>query len=136
MRDQSTNSYSAALSIAEAKALPAGVNLTQALRVELTAYEDNTQVDSTSLDIQILDDPSEQQNPLPDHDLLRRLASQSGGTVLKGADDLTAVIEGLPRSTTPPQKKTTPVWSVSWLLVILIVLLTIEWIWRRRLGMA
>jgi hypothetical protein len=136
VRDQSDKSYSAVLSIAEAKSLPAGVNLTQALRVELTAYEDNTQVDSTSLDIQILDDPSEQQNPLPDHDLLRRIASESGGTVLKGADDLTAVIEGLPRFTAPPQKKSTPVWSVSWLLALLIILLSIEWVWRRRLGMA
>ena len=57
-----------------ANALPSGMSLTQGFRIELTAYEDNTQVDSTSLEIQILDDPSEQQNPLPDHDLLRRVA--------------------------------------------------------------
>ncbi len=65
------------------------MNLTQGLRIELTAYEDNTQVDSTSIEIQVLDDPSEQQNPFPDHELLRRLAHESGGTVLKRASDLT-----------------------------------------------
>ena len=129
-------SYGATLPIAEAKSLPAGVTLTQGLRIELTAYEDNTQVDSTSLEIQILDDPSEQQNPLPDHDLLRRIASESGGKVLKGANDLTAMIERLPRLTGPPEIKATPAWSVWWLLALLIVLLTIEWVWRRRLGMA
>ncbi len=134
--DLSDNSYTAILPIAEAKALPAGVNLTQGLRVEVTAYEDNTQVDSTSLEIQILDDPTEQQNPLPDHDLLRRIARESGGTVLGGVSDLTAMIQSLPRRTSPPEIKTTPAWSVWWLLAILIVLLTIEWVWRRRLGMA
>jgi uncharacterized membrane protein len=136
VRDRSDNSYSTILPIAEAKALPAGVNSTQGLRIELTAYEDSTQVDSTSLEIQVLDDPSEQQNPLPDHDLLRRIANESGGTVLKGANDLTAMIERLPRLTAPPEIKTTPAWSVWWLLALLIVLLTIEWGWRRRLGMA
>jgi hypothetical protein len=135
-RESSDKSYSAVLPITESKSVPAGVNLTQGLRIELTAYEDSTQVDSTSLEVQILDDPSEQQNPLPDHDLLRRIASESGGTVLKGANDLTAMIERLPRLTGPPEIKTTPVWSVWWLLATLIVLLTIEWIWRRRLGMA
>ncbi len=135
-RDQSDKSYGAILPIAEARALPPGVILTRDLRIELTAYEDNTQVDSTSLEIQILDDPTEQQNALPDHDLLRQVASQSGGTVLKDANDLAAMIESLPRLTAPSDLRTTPAWSVWWLLALLLVLLTIEWIWRRRLGMA
>ena len=136
MREPSEKSYGATLPIADAKSLPAGVTLTQGLRIELTAYENNTQVDSTSLEVQILDDPSEQQNPLPDHDLLRRIADQSGGTVLKGAKDLTAMIERLPRIAGPPEIKKTPAWSVWWLLSLLIVLLTIEWVWRRRVGLA
>lgn len=129
-------SYDATLPIAEAESLPTGVSLTQGLRIELTAYENNTQVDSTSLDVQIIDDPSEQQNPLPDHDLLRRIAEQSGGTVLKGVKDLTAMIERLPRVVGPSEVKKTPAWSVWWLLSLLIALLTIEWIWRRRVGLA
>ncbi|MEJ7636550.1 MAG: hypothetical protein WKF75_00810 [Singulisphaera sp.] len=76
--------YDAALPIAEAKALPTGVTLTGGIRIELTAYEGNTQVDSTALDVQVLDDPTEQQNPLPDHDLLKRVADASGGSVLRG----------------------------------------------------
>ena len=81
-------SYSATLPIAEAKSLPAGVTLTQGLRIELTAYENNTQVDSTSLEVQILDDPSEQQNPLPDHDLLRRIASSPAARSWRARTDL------------------------------------------------
>jgi uncharacterized membrane protein len=136
VREPSENSYGAVLPIAEAKSAPSGMNLTQGLRIELTAYEDNTQVDSTSIEIQVLDDPSEQQNPFPDHDLLRRLAHESGGNVLKSANDLTAMIETLPRLTGSPEIKSTPAWSVWWLLSLLVVLLTVEWIWRRRVGMA
>ena len=106
------------------------------MRFELTAYENNTQVDSSSLEVQVLDDPTEQQNPLPDHDLLRRIAQDSGGTVLKGSKDLSAMIERLPRIVGPPEVKKTPAWSVWWLLAALIALLTVEWAWRRRLGLA
>ncbi len=117
VRKTSEKSYDATLSIADAKSLPAGVTLTQGLRIEMTAYENNTQVDSTSLDVQIIDDPSEQQNPLPDHDLLRRIAEQSGGTVLNGAKDLSAMIERLPRVAGPSEIKKTPAWSV-WSLML------------------
>jgi uncharacterized membrane protein len=136
VREASEKSYNATLPIVEAKSLPVGVTLTQGLRIELTAYENNTQVDSTSLEVQIVDDPSEQQNPLPDHDLLRRIADQSGGTVLSGTKDLSAIIEGLPRVMGPPEVKKTPAWSVWSLMSLLIALLTIEWIWRRRVGLA
>jgi uncharacterized membrane protein len=136
VRQASDTSYGATMPIAEAKALAPGVSLTQGLRIELTAYENNTQVDSTSLDVQVLDDPSEQQNPLPDHDLLRRIAGQSGGTVLHGAKDLAAMIERLPRNTGPPAIKMTPAWSQAWILMILIGLLTVEWVWRRWVGLA
>jgi hypothetical protein len=88
------------------------------------------------LEVQIIDDPSEQQNPLPDHDLLRRIADQSGGRVLNGATDLSAMIKRLPRVIGPPEVKKTPAWSVWSLLVVLLALLTLEWIWRRSIGLA
>ena len=112
------------------------MSLTQGLRIELTAYDNTTQVDSTSLEIQVIDDPTEQQNPLPDHDLLRRIAAASGGSVLTGRKDLTALIDRLPRLVGPPEIKKTPAWSGWWLISLLIVLLTIEWVWRRRVGLA
>ncbi len=134
--EPSDKSYRATLPIADAKSLANGTTLTQGLRFELTAYENNTQVNSSSLEVQILDDPTEQQNPLPDHDLLHRIARGSGGTVLEGSKGLSAMIERLPRIVGPPEVKKTPAWSVWWLLAALIVLLTVEWAWRRRLGLA
>jgi hypothetical protein len=129
-------SYTAALPVAEARSLPSGVSLTQGLRIELTAYENNTQVDSTALDVQVLDDPAEQQNPLPNHDLLRRIAARSGGTVLGGSDDLSAMLDRLPRMEAPSEVKVVPAWSRWWLLTLLVALLTVEWVYRRRVGLA
>jgi uncharacterized membrane protein len=129
-------SYSVRIPIADGKNLPAGVALTQRLRIELTAYENNTQVDSTALDVQILDDPSEQQNPLPDHDLLRRVADDSGGSVLRDSNALATMLGRLPVTVGPPDVKAMPAWSRWWLLSLLIALLTIEWAWRRRIGLA
>ena len=128
--------YTTTFPVAEARSLPTGVSLTQGLRIELTAYENNTQVDSTALDIQLLDDPAEQQNPLPDHDLLKRIARQSGGQVLNGSNDLSSMLARLPRVIGPAEIKTVPAWSQWWLLSVLLTLLTIEWVVRRRLGLA
>ena len=139
-REIAAKSYAATLPISDAKSLPAGATLTQGLRFELTAYENNTQVDSSSLEVQVLDDPTEQQNPLPDHDLLRRLAEQSGGKVLAGSKDLSAMLGQLPRIVGPPEVKATPAWSRWPLISALIVLLAIEWAcagvsaWRERGG--
>jgi hypothetical protein len=128
--------YAATLPIALAKTLPPGVQMAQGLRIELTAYENNTQVDSTALEVQVLDDPSEQQNPLPDHALLARVAKASGGTVLRSSADLASTIGSLPRVVGPPEVRRMPAWSAWWLLLLILALLTAEWIWRRRLGLA
>ena len=128
--------YDASLTIAEPQSLPTGVTLTGGVRIEATAYEGNSQVDSTAIEVQILDDPAEGQNPLPDHALLKRIAATSGGTVIEDADALDALLKGLPVATGPPEVRITPAWSRGWLLASLIGLLTIEWFWRRRLGLA
>jgi hypothetical protein len=118
-----------------ADALASG-SASHSLRIELTAYEDFTQVDSTSLDIQILHDPFEQQNPFPNHKLLERMAAQTGGKVLKKADDLSAVLQDVPVNVGPPVVKRSPLWSNWWMLALLLGLLTGEWCWRRTLGLA
>jgi uncharacterized membrane protein len=129
-------SYIVRLPIADGEDLPAGVSLTQGLRIELTAYENNTQVDSTALDVQVLDDPSEQQNPLPDHAFLKRVADDSGGSVLRDSKALAAMLGDIPVTVGPSLIKAMPAWSRWWLLTLLVALLTLEWAWRRRLGLA
>ena len=99
-------------------------------------YDDYALIDSTPVEVQILDDPFEQQNPLPNHELLRQIALISGGQVLHDSASLAALLETLPAETGPPVVHRAPAWSTWWLLSWLLLLLTVEWIWRRRLGMA
>jgi uncharacterized membrane protein len=136
VKDVADKSYAVRLPIADGKDLPSGVSLTQGLRIELTAYENNTQVDSTALEVQVLDDPSEQQNPLPDHALLKQVADVSGGKIFRDSKALAAMLADLPITVGPSQVKAMPAWSRWWLLSVLIALLTIEWAWRRRIGLA
>jgi hypothetical protein len=84
----------------------------------LTAMEEFTQVDSTSLDIQILHDPFEQQNPFPNHSLLASIAKHSGGQVIDDASQLAEVLRNVPMKVGAPVTKTTPLWMVvvAWLI--------------------
>ena len=96
------------------------------MRIELTAWEDQTQVDSTSLEIQILHDPFEQQNPFPNHDLLKQVAAASGGQVLTRPAELADVLNRVPKNVGPPVIKRSPLWSGWWLWGLIVGLLTIE----------
>jgi uncharacterized membrane protein len=129
------NAMSHAIQLPLADVLSSGTS-SQSLRVELTAYEDLTQIDSTSLDIQVLHDPFEQQNPFPNHELLAQLAAGSGGKVLRSAEDLATLLRDVPADVGPPTIRRVPLWSNVWVLGLLIGLLTIEWCWRRTLGLA
>lgn len=118
-----------------ADALSVG-SASQSLRVELTAMEDFTQVDSTSLDVQILHDPFEQQNPFPNHELLAKIAQSSGGQVIQTAAQLADVLRNVPMKAGAEIIRKTPLWSTWWLWAWLLGLLTAEWIWRRVVGLA
>ncbi len=115
------------------------------IRIEMTAYDGGeseaiyghgTQVDSTSLAIQILSDPFEQQNPLPNHELLERLAAVSGGKVLTEPNQLAALLKSREETHGPPHRDVSPAWSKWWLWFCLVGLLSSEWIWRRVTGLA
>ena len=124
-----------ALEMPIADALTVG-SASQSLRVELTAMEEFTQVDSTSLDIQILHDPFEQQNPFPNHELLASIAKHSGGSVITDAAQLAEVLRDVPMKVGTPIVKKTPLWSTWLLWTWLLGLLSVEWIWRRVVGLA
>ena len=118
-----------------AETLPSGT-ANQSLRLELTAYEDFTQVDSTSVPIQILHDPFEQQNPFPDHELLTTLAKKSGGEVLQDEADIVNMLTSLPVARGPSELSKAPIWSNWWAMGSLLGLISAEWCYRRWIGLA
>lgn len=122
-----------------------GVSGDSEMRVQLTAYEGDetaasyghgTQVDSTSMSLQVLSDPFEQQNPLPNRELLVRLASLSGGQVLDDPKQLANLLIDRPETRGPPRRDFSPAWSRWWLWGVLLGVLTAEWVWRRVTGLA
>lgn len=138
-RNSETGEYALPLELAEQLR---SANGDQGVRIELTAYENTggsyrgTQVDSTTLDIQVIDDPFEQQNPFPNHELLSRVASLSGGRVLSSPAELVQIVDDLPISRGDPLVSRTPLWNEWWLITLIVGLLTAEWIWRRAVGLA
>jgi uncharacterized membrane protein len=131
--DPQTKDHSLALPLVEA--LASG-SAGQAFRLELTAYEGQTQIDSGSLDVQVLSDPHEQQNPLPDREFLAALARETGGREIADAKALADILTALPIPEGPEMVRRTPLWSREWALGGLVVLLAAEWFWRRWLGLA
>lgn len=118
------------------------------LRMELTAYEGEvssddkqsfghgTQVDSMSMEVHILSDPFEQQNPLPNHDLLHRVANLSGGKILSTPADLSELLRMRPTIELQATQSQEPAWSRWWLWCLLGILISSEWIVRRLSGFA
>jgi uncharacterized membrane protein len=131
--DPQTKDYSLALPLTLALA---NASAGQAFKLELTAYEGPTQIDSGSLDVQILSDPHEQQNPLPNREFLATLARATGGREITDAQALAEVLTDLPVAEDPATIRRTPLWSRAWVLGGLLALLAVEWFWRRWLGLA
>lgn len=125
--------YELALAIAEASAIEPNDG---DLRLELTAYDGAAQVDSASIPIHVLNDPFEQRNPFPDHELLANLAESTGGDVLSSPEALRDLLLRAPTTKGAPEVKRTPAWNNWWVLLALFGLLGAEWLLRRRIGLA
>jgi hypothetical protein len=123
--------YALDLELAEAPA----VGRSSGARLEITAYDNGAQVDSTTLPIQVLHDPFEQQSPFPDHELLRKLAAGSGGSIIQDANELAALLRNVPTIAKPRETHKSPAWSSWGVLVGLLGLVTAEWCLRRHAGL-
>ena len=88
-----------------------------------------------SLDVQVLSDPHEQQNPLPDREFLLNLARATGGKEFTSADGLADALRELSIGEGEQTVRRTPLWSREWVLGGLIALLAVEWFLRRWLGL-
>ncbi len=101
-----------------------------------TQYSHGTQVDSTSIDIRVMNDPFELRNPLPNHELLARLAKIANGKVVNDPAMITSLIRNRSTTAVPPTAELSTAWDRWWWYGSIVGLLGIEWIWRRRAGMA
>ncbi len=82
---------------------------------------------------------AEFREPGADPALMRQVAVRSGGGVV-GLDTLGAFVSGLRRSGALADRPLvredeTPLLQIGWLLAVALALLTVEWVWRKRVGM-
>jgi uncharacterized membrane protein len=104
--------------------------------LDVYAYDGETLAARATLDVQVLDDPVEYQDPCPDPARLEQLARDSGGTVLHSAEQLATLLNTY--QTAPGQVVVykTSLWDHAALWLLLLTLLTMEWVLRRWWGLA
>jgi uncharacterized membrane protein len=104
--------------------------------IDVVAYEKDRVVARTALDVQVLDDPAELQDPQPDPARLEEIARASGGKVLRSPEDLVQILGSY--DTTPGEVlvRKAPLWDHAAVWLLLLALLTADWILRRSWGLA
>jgi hypothetical protein len=106
------------------------------LALDVLVRDGDRVVAQTTLDVQVLDDPEEVQDPQPDPARLEGIAAASGGQVLHSAGELARVLGGCAGTPGEVVVQKVPAWDHPALWLVLLVLLTAEWVLRRRRGLA
>jgi hypothetical protein len=106
------------------------------LALDVLARDGDRVVAQTTLDVQVLDDPEEVQDPQSDPARLEGIAAASGGQVLHSAEDLARVLGKCAGAPSEVVVQKVPAWDHPALWLVLLGLLTAEWVLRRRRGLA
>jgi len=84
-----------------------------------------------TLPIEVIRPDDELKHPLPDHDRLVALAKQTGGQVI-ALDELDQLANVVPnRSRRMPNDISEPLWDSPLSLIVIVTLLTVEWVGRK-----
>jgi hypothetical protein len=105
------------------------------LTLDVVAYEGSSTATKADVELQLLNDCAEFHNPRPDAQRLEQLAQASGGQVLRSALDLTMLLSSYQPA---PGERTVwrqPLWDHPGLWLFLLIVLTAEWIVRRKRGL-
>ena len=84
----------------------------------------------------MIDDPAEFRDPRPDPARLEQLAQATAGRVIRNPQELAAVLAAHPQATTTDLVSRSPLWDRPLLWLILLGVLSAEWILRRLKGLA
>lgn len=128
--------YEAELAVPDRDTLPPNGAGARALALHVTAYEGNRVAAEADLDIQVMNDSPEFRDPRPDHARLAALARGSGGRVLTNSGDLASVLTLDGAQADRVVVTRSPAWDRPWLWLLLLGLLSTEWVVRRAAGLA
>jgi uncharacterized membrane protein len=96
-----------------------------------------TVIDSDSVDVQVTAPDVEHDNPRANLNLLRRIATLSGGTYFdpEHAGDAFAALLKRHAGYTKPMTGVTDLWNSPWAMLLFILLLSAEWTLRKKWGL-
>lgn len=104
--------------------------------LDVSAYEGDTLAARATLDVQVLDDPIEYQDPCPDPARLEQLARDSGGTILHNGEQLAGLLNTYQTAPGEVVVYKTSLWDHPAIWLLLLTLLTADWMLRRWWGLA
>jgi len=90
----------------------------------------------SSVLLQVIDDPAEFRDPRPNPSLLKGLAQATAGRVIETPADLANLLAGHGEATVSEVVTSSPLWDTPPLWLLLLGLLSSEWILRRLRGLA
>jgi uncharacterized membrane protein len=108
----------------------------RSLVLEVIAFDQNRVVGREELDLQILDDSAEFHDLQPDPKRLEEIADLSDGKVLHNTQELSGLLESLKASPGESVISRQPAWDRAPFWCLLLVLLAVEWVFRRYRGLA
>ncbi len=103
--------------------------------LRVVVHDGETVVTQSDLDVQIMDDSPEYRDPRPDSALLEQIATGSNGRVLQNANDLANLLRSYHAGQSEVVVSKSPAWDKPALWMLLVGLLTTEWIVRRLKGL-
>jgi uncharacterized membrane protein len=104
--------------------------------LEVTAYDGDKTAAQITLDVQLIDDPVEYQDPRPDPARLEQLAQDSGGAVIHNAEQLAGILNACKPAPGKVVVRKTPIWDHAGLWLLLLCTLLADWMLRRWWGLA
>jgi uncharacterized membrane protein len=132
--------YHGDLTTPSLKQLPLPINAGPApprmATLDVTAYDGEKVAAQARLDVQVIDDPVEYQDPRPDPARLEQLARDSGGTVLHTSEQLAGILNACKIAPGETVVRKTPIWDHAGLWLLLLSLLSADWMLRRWWGLA
>ena len=106
------------------------------LVVDVTAHDGDSVVATSSIQLQVIDDPAEFRDPRPDSAQLERLAQAAAGRVIHTPLELAALLTKHPDASVRTVVMRWPLWDSPLLWLLFLGLLVSEWILRRLKGLA
>jgi hypothetical protein len=112
-----------------------GASAVRATReIEVIAVRSGQEIARATAKVQILPDNRELLHPQAEPKNLERLAQAGGGSVIRNASELAALLSSMPAIPGDSVVTRQPLWDSPWLWLAIVVLLGSEWTLRRLAG--